>query len=176
MLQTRLITTLDDRDVSDSDYYRMYQSHCAAEAIIARQKGIIFDDSSPIPWSRYTATADHHCTPQVIVTDPIVATAGLTLSEARKKGLNAKEVAVPFQFPGAWLHGDDYDGWAQWVVDIEARKLVGATFVGRDASDLLHASTVAIVGEVTLDRLRHAIASFPTMSQIYLQLFNACGL
>lgn len=40
-------------------------------------------------------------------------------------------------------------------------------------ADLLHASTVAIVGGLTVDRLAHAVPSFPTMSEVYLNLLEA---
>ncbi len=148
-----------------------YQGGIAASAIIARAQGLGVTMSEP--WSAFTATADQKAVSQVIVCDPNVATVGLTLAEALKKGIKAEEVAVKFQFPGAWVYAEmDYDGWAQWVVDTERNVLVGATFVGREAGDLLHASTVALVGQVSLDRLRHAVASFPTRSEIYTVLLE----
>jgi pyruvate/2-oxoglutarate dehydrogenase complex dihydrolipoamide dehydrogenase (E3) component len=54
--------------------------------------------------------------------------------------------------------------------------LMGATFVGQDVTELLHASTVAIVGKMTVKQLWHAIPSFPTMSETYVSLLEACGL
>jgi pyruvate/2-oxoglutarate dehydrogenase complex dihydrolipoamide dehydrogenase (E3) component len=151
----------------------VYQARAAALTIIARARG---QDPEIVPWSQYAATADHVSAAQVVVTDPNVASAGLTLAEAKKRGMNVKEVAVPFIFPGAWVHAEfNYDGWAQWVIDTERHVLVGATIVGREAADLLHASTVAIVGQVPMERLWHAVASFPTMSEIYSQLLLASG-
>ena len=151
----------------------IYQGRALANAIIARSKGI---EPKIEPWSRFAATADHSAVSQVVMTDPNVASCGMTLAAAKKSGLNVKEVTVPFQFPGAWVHAEfNYDGWAQWVVDVDKGVLVGATIVGREASDLLHASTVAIVGTVPVERLWHAVASFPTMSEIYTALLNASG-
>ena len=74
--------------------------------------------------------------------------------------------------PGTWLHADDYEGWAQWVVD-DADILRGATFVGRDVVDLLQASTMAIVGRMTLAQMWHVTPSFPTMSEMYTTLSEA---
>jgi len=54
--------------------------------------------------------------------------------------------------------------------------LLGATFVGTEVADLLHASTVAIVGKMRLEQLVHAIPPFPTMSEVYLNLLDAAGL
>ena len=151
----------------------VYQSRAAGRTIIARSQR---KEPRIEPWSQYAATSDHSAISQVVVTDPNVASCGLTLAEAKKAGLNVKEVAVPFQFPGAWVSFEmNYDGWAQWVIDVDKEVLVGATFVGREASGLLHASTVAIVGKVPLKRLFHAVAPFPTMSEVYTALFSASG-
>lgn len=43
-------------------------------------------------------------------------------------------------------------------------------------TDMLHAATIAVVGEVTLDRLWHAVPSFPTMSEVWLRLLETYGL
>ena len=43
-----------------------------------------------------------------------------------------------------------------------AASLVGATFTGAEVGDFLHAATIAIVGDVPLDRLWHAVPCFPT--------------
>jgi hypothetical protein len=48
--------------------------------------------------------------------------------------------------------------------------LVGATFVGPDVAELLHAATIAIVGEVPLATLQHAVPAFPTRSELWLDL------
>jgi len=145
-----------------------YQGRIAAAAIIARARGIDVGPKLVQPWGDFTATADTDAISQVVVTDPSVATVGLTLAEALKRGIKAVEVSSSFQFPGAWVFAEfNYDGWAQWVVDAERNVLVGATFVGRESGDLLHGSTIAIVGQVRLDRLQHAVGSFPTRSEIY---------
>jgi pyruvate/2-oxoglutarate dehydrogenase complex dihydrolipoamide dehydrogenase (E3) component len=54
--------------------------------------------------------------------------------------------------------------------------LLGATVVGQEATDLLHASTVPIVDEMNIQQLVHAIPVFPTMSKVYLNLIDAAGL
>lgn len=152
-----------------------YQARVAADNIIAHVNG---DDVSlkVEHWSKYAAFADRTAISQVVFTDPNVACVGLTLTEAKKAGKSVREVATPFKASGAALHEDGYSGWAQWVVDTQTNQLVGATFVGRDAADLLHASTVAVAGGVPLDRLSHAIPCFPTLSEVYLDLMEACGL
>jgi dihydrolipoamide dehydrogenase len=152
-----------------------YQGRVAADNIIARVKGESIEANGE-PWNTYTAFGDRTAISQVVFTDPHVACVGLTLAEAKKVGKPVREVATPFKASGAALHEDGYSGWAQWVVDMETNQLVGATFVGRDAADLLHASTVAVAGAVPLNKLWHAIPCFPTLSEVYLDLMEACGL
>ena len=51
--------------------------------------------------------------------------------------------------------------------------IVGATFVGPGAGELIHAATIAIVGEVTMEKLWHAVPSFPTITEFWLRLLEA---
>jgi len=52
---------------------------------------------------------------------------------------------------GAQLHTDGYDGQAKIVVNEDRHVIVGATFIGPQVGDLLHAATIAIVGQVPLE-------------------------
>lgn len=113
--------------------------------------------------------------PQVIFTDPPVASVGLTLASAKEKNIIVREINAPFLSLGGRIASDKaVEGWAQWLVDSQDR-LVGATFVGHGAGEQLHASTVAVVGALHLDQLVHAIPSFPTLSEVYLNLIDAAG-
>jgi len=133
--------------------------------------------NSKDPWGPLVATADHRAQPAVIFTSPTVATVGLTKKTASVAGVNFREITAPARTLGAMLHEEGYEsGWAQWIVDEDSNKLLGATFVGNGVADLLHASTVAIVGGLTLEQLSHAIPSFPTMSEVYLNLLEAAGI
>ncbi|HBS08445.1 MAG TPA: pyridine nucleotide-disulfide oxidoreductase, partial [Microbacterium sp.] len=76
---------------------------------------------------------------------------------------------------GASTASDDYRGRARAVVDREREVLVGATFVGPDVAELLHSATIAIVGEVPLSRLWHAVPSYPTVSEVWLRWLEAYG-
>ena len=51
--------------------------------------------------------------------------------------------------------------------------LVGVTFVGPEVADMLQAATIAIVGELPLSTLAHAIAPFPTRSELWLKFLEA---
>jgi pyruvate/2-oxoglutarate dehydrogenase complex dihydrolipoamide dehydrogenase (E3) component len=62
------------------------------------------------------------------------------------------------------------------VIDERRRVLVGATFTGPEIAELLHSATIAIAGAVPLEVLWHAVPSFPTLSEVWLRLLEACGL
>jgi dihydrolipoamide dehydrogenase len=77
---------------------------------------------------------------------------------------------------GANLQADTYPGQARMVVDESRHVVVGVTFVGQDTAELIHSATVAVVGEVPLEKLWHAVPSFPTISEIWLRLLESYGL
>ena len=64
---------------------------------------------------------------------------------------------------------------ARAIVDEDRGVLIGATFVGSDVAELLHSATVAIVGEVPIDRLWHAVPSYPTLSEVWLRWLEEYG-
>lgn len=151
-----------------------YHGRVVANAILANAQG---KKIPPMDWSPISATADRLALPQVVFSNPEVASVGLTGTAAAKAGKAVRTITAPVITLGAMLRTEGYEGgWAQWVVDESSNKLLGATFVGQNVAELLHASTVAIVGGLTLEQLNHAIPSFPTMSEVYLNLLEAAGI
>jgi pyruvate/2-oxoglutarate dehydrogenase complex dihydrolipoamide dehydrogenase (E3) component len=97
------------------------------------------------PWGAHATTADHHAVPQVV-----------------------GDVVM-----GSKLYADGYVGRARMVVDLDRGYPLGVTFVGRGVSELLHSATIAVAGQVPVDRLRHAVPCFPTISEVWLCLLEA---
>lgn len=120
------------------------------------------------------ATADGAKSPRVIFTDPQVAAVGHTIASAISEGLNVRCVDVPTQgSAGASFYGGDaLPGTTRLVVDLDRDVIVGATFCGFEVSEFLQAATVAVVGEVPIDRLQHVIPCFPTRSELWLHLLE----
>jgi dihydrolipoamide dehydrogenase len=124
-------------------------------------------------WGRHTPTADDAAVPQVIFTDPEVAAVGLTQQQADQRGLRTRMVTYDLGYvSGASLQADGYTGTASMLVDLDRDVLVGVTFAGQDVAELLHAATIAVVGEVPIPRLWHAVPAYPTMSEIWLRLLE----
>jgi dihydrolipoamide dehydrogenase len=102
-----------------------------------------------------------------------MARVGLTEARARDAGLSVRTVEFDLsRVAGASLHADDFTGRAKILVDEQRQVIVGATFVGQDVADLLHSATIAIVGEVPVERLWHAVPSYPTISEVWLRLLE----
>jgi pyruvate/2-oxoglutarate dehydrogenase complex dihydrolipoamide dehydrogenase (E3) component len=139
-----------------------YQAWVAAENVLGRDA---------------TASAEALGSPRVTFTHPQVAAAGKTLRQAQDDGIEARAIDVPTDgTAGASFQGRGTGGRSRIVVDESRQVVVGATFTGFETADLLHAATIAIVGEVPLPRLRHAVAAYPTRSEVWLKLLEAYGL
>ena len=124
-----------------------------------------------------TDRASRDVIPRVTFTDPQVCAVGLTAAQAGERGLNVKVVDHPTGgVAGGSVTAKEFTGTSRLVVDENRRVLVGATFTGPGTADLLHSATVAIAGEVPLERLWHAVPSFPTVSEVWLRLLEAYGL
>lgn len=150
-----------------------YQARAAGDVIAARAKGEPVDDA---PWGVHVATADHAAVPQVTFGEPEVASVGLTSRAAEAAGRDIRVVDYDLgRVAGASLQADGYEGRARMVVDEQRGTIIGATFVGQDVAELIHAATIAIVGEVPLNRLWHAVPAYPTMNEIWLRLLEGYG-
>ena len=143
-----------------------YQARVCGDVISTRARGEALDHP------RFSAGADHGQVPGVVFTDPQVASVGLTERAAREDGREVATVEVTQRVAGAALLRDDYEGCAKLVVDPATQTLLGATFVGPEAGELLHAATIALVGGVALDTLWHAVPSYPTVSEVWLRLLE----
>ena len=143
-------------------HWGKYRARVIGQAIRAGATGKALE---PVP--------EHVPVPQVVFTDPQVTSVGLTEKAAREAGHEVVTAQVPFGgAAGSSLLRDDVTGTAQLVVDRTARTLLGATFVGPDASEMIHAATLAIVGQMPVHVLRHAVPSFPTASELWLRLLE----
>jgi dihydrolipoamide dehydrogenase len=145
-----------------------YQARICGDAIAARAHG-----AEPAT----TGQAGQAAVPQVIFTQPEVASVGPTAAAARAEGRNIRVVDYDLgAVAGSKLFADGYTGQARMVVDEDRRTMIGATLAGPGAGELIHAATVAVAGQVPLDRLWHAVPSYPTMSEIWLRLLETYGL
>ena len=156
---------VDDRMAANDWLYRIgdangrllthmgkYQARVAADVILGKDARTVNDDAR---------------SPRVIFTNPQVAAVGHTLDSARQAGLNVRAVEVSTQGnAGASFYGRDAPGTTRLVLDEDRGVIVGATFTGPEVQDFLHAATVAVIGELPLERIAHAVPPFPTRSEV----------
>ena len=139
-----------------------YQGRLAADAILGKNVAIVSD--GPL-------------SPRVIFTDPQVAAVGHTLGSAEAAGMVVRAVDVETSgTAGASFVGRNTPGTSRLVIDEVRGVIAGATFVGFEVGEMLHAATIAVIGEVPLERLAHAVPTFPTRSELWLKLLEAAGL
>ena len=139
-----------------------YQARIAADTILGED---------------VAATCDRKGSPRVVFTDPEVAAVGLTFAAAKEQGIDARAVdATTSGNAGASFRGRNTAGTSRLVIDEGRRVIVGATFVGTEIAEMLHAATVAVVGEVPLETLWHAVPAFPTRNEVWLKLLEEYGL
>ncbi|MYY13432.1 FAD-dependent oxidoreductase [Streptomyces sp. SID4919] len=149
-----------------------YQARIAAAAITARAQGVPLLETDR--WGAHAATADHAAVPQVVFTDPEAAAVGLSLAEAEAAGHRVRAVDHDIAaVAGASLYVDGYRGRARMVVDLDREIVLGVTFVGPGVGELIHSATIAVTAEVPVDRLWHAVPSYPTISEVWLRLLEA---
>jgi dihydrolipoamide dehydrogenase len=137
-----------------------YQAWIAAENILG----------NPL---QVAASAHGSLAPRVVFTDPQVAAVGHTLESALAAELDVIAIDHPTGgVAGGSFYGRRATGTSRVVVDVTRDVVVGATFTGPDVAEFLHAATIAVVGEVPIERLRHAVPAFPTRSEVWLRLLE----
>lgn len=150
-----------------------YQARAVGDVIVARATGAAVDEA---PWGRHVATADHSAVPQVVFSSPEIVSVGHTVASAAAAGISARAVEYDLgAVAGAALHADGYQGRASLLINDATNTVVGFTAVGPDTTELVHAATIAIAGEVPIDRLWHAVPAYPTISEVWLRLLETAG-
>ena len=139
-----------------------YQARLAADGILGKEVRL---------------RSDAGRSPRVIFTDPQIGAVGYTLAAAREAGLNVRHVDVETgDNAGGSFVGKSAPGTTRIVVDEDRRVIVGATITGAEVAEALHAATIAVVAEVPLEDLWHAVPAFPTRSELWLRLLEEYGL
>ncbi len=145
-------------------HWGKYRARLIGEQIAARAEG-----------RELPAAPSEVPVPQVVFSDPQVAAVGMTEEAARRAGIATLCPKVPMSSAAGYaLLRDDAPGQAQLVIDADTGRLLGATFVGTEVAELVHAATVAIVGGLTISQLWHAVPSYPTSSEVWLRLLDTC--
>ncbi|HWG55479.1 MAG TPA: NAD(P)/FAD-dependent oxidoreductase [Gaiellaceae bacterium] len=122
---------------------------------------------------RAGGAADGTLAPRVVFTSPQVAAVGHTAETARAAVGSCVVVDHPTDgVAGGSFYGRGTGGTTRFVFDGDRDVLVGATFVGHEVAELLHAATLAISAAIPLAELERAVPAFPTRSELWLRLLE----
>jgi len=115
--------------------------------------------------------ASYHAIPRVVFTDPEIAAVGMTVAQAREKGiaLASSRIELPEVITRPWTYEQNPRGELGLLADRERQVLVGAWAVAPLAGEWIHQAALAIKTEVPLAVLRDTVAQFPTFSEAYLK-------
>ncbi len=108
--------------------------------------------------------------PNVIFSDPQIASIGLTSEKACGQKLNPRELKIPLTAGGkAWIERES-DGFMKLIVDMPSKQILGAHLIGGDAPELIGILSLAIQKEMTAHDLARIVFPHPTYSELIGEL------
>lgn len=116
---------------------------------------------------------DNFQVPAVVFTDPEIAWAGITESDAKKQGLNVKVSKFPWAASGRALTFDRTDGLTKIIVCADTERILGIGIVGHGAGELIAEGTLAIEMGATVSDLAETIHAHPTLSETLMESAEA---
>jgi dihydrolipoamide dehydrogenase len=109
--------------------------------------------------------ADWRVIPSVAYTDPEVAWAGLTETEARARGTAFKKGAFPWVANGRSLSLGREDGFTKLLFDPDNQRVLGVGIVGTNAGELISEVALAIENGCDAADIGLTIHPHPTLSE-----------
>jgi dihydrolipoamide dehydrogenase len=107
--------------------------------------------------------------PAVVFTDPEIAWAGLTQTEAEAKGMDVEIVRFPWAASGRAVTLDRTEGLTKLVIDKKTERVLGGAIVGPDAGHMIAEVVHAIEMAATAYDLGHTIHPHPTLSETIME-------
>jgi dihydrolipoamide dehydrogenase len=103
--------------------------------------------------------------PAVVFTDPEIAWAGLTETEAKARGIAVETAQFPWAASGRAQAIGRTEGLTKWIVDPQSQRLLGCGIVGAGAGDLVSEAVLAIEMGCSVHDLAETIHPHPTLSE-----------
>jgi pyruvate/2-oxoglutarate dehydrogenase complex dihydrolipoamide dehydrogenase (E3) component len=112
-------------------------------------------------------TMDYRCKLFGVFTQPQAAAVGLSESEAKARGLDFTAATYPFNDHGKSMVMNELDGFVKIIASRQDGKILGASVVGPEATELIHELAVAMHLRATVHDLATAPHYHPTLSEIW---------
>jgi dihydrolipoamide dehydrogenase len=107
--------------------------------------------------------------PAVVFTDPEIAWAGLTETQAQKAGRPVTIAKFPWAASGRALTLDRTDGLTKLVVDPSTERILGVGLVGPNAGELIAEGVLAIEMGANVTDLKLSIHPHPTLTETLME-------
>ncbi|MSP91827.1 MAG: dihydrolipoyl dehydrogenase [Myxococcales bacterium] len=117
----------------------------------------------------HAAAMDKVAMPNVVYTDPEIATVGPSLAELEKAGRKVKVGKFGFGSLGRAMTANATDGFARVVVDADSGLVLAVHVVGAEASELIAAAGYAVEMAATAEDLALIVHAHPTMAEALLE-------
>lgn len=110
---------------------------------------------------------DYSAIPSVLYGHPEAASVGLTLAEAKEKGLNARETKLSMRFSGRYLvENEGGNGVMKLTLDSDG-VIIGASLIGDPASEIIASAALAVQNRMTCRAFAETVFPHPTVSEIF---------
>ncbi|BFH62799.1 dihydrolipoyl dehydrogenase [Paenibacillus azoreducens] len=119
------------------------------------------------------AKVDYKVLPLVVFSDPEVASAGLSETEARARGMEVVTGRASYGINGRALALRASEGFVKIVAEKETERIIGAQIVGSEASNLIAELALAIEMSATLEDIALTIHAHPTLGEIVMEAAEA---
>ncbi|APR83321.1 Dihydrolipoamide dehydrogenase of pyruvate dehydrogenase complex [Minicystis rosea] len=117
----------------------------------------------------HKAEKDWVTIPGAIFTDPEIATAGLTVEEAKQKGIEVTVGKFPFAALGKAMALNETDGFVKVVADKKTKQVLGVHIVGPEASTMISEAALSLEMAAFLDDLQMTIHPHPTLGEALME-------
>ncbi|MCA1805878.1 MAG: FAD-dependent oxidoreductase [Xanthomonadaceae bacterium] len=106
----------------------------------------------------------------VIFTRPEAAFVGLSLDQAKARGIDAVEVKVPMNIDAKAMINNELHGMIKIVADKQSHRIVGVHLLADHADTLIGEAVMMVSGDMTLEQVAHAIHPHPTQTELFGEL------
>jgi dihydrolipoamide dehydrogenase len=103
----------------------------------------------------------------VIFSRPQAAFVGLSVEQARAKGMDVAEVKVPMNIDAKAMINNETHGMIKIVADKATHRIVGVHFLADHADTLIGEAVMMVSGDMTLEQVGEAIHPHPTQTELF---------
>ncbi len=111
--------------------------------------------------------------PYCMFTDPQLGHIGFSETEAREKKLNYKVAKLPIAYVARAIETGDTRGFMKAIVDVDTKKILGATVLGPEGGEIMTILQMAMAGGITYDQLTYFIFAHPLYAESLNNLFGS---